>query len=180
MTAFPRTLHPQLIVLLCGCCAALAALWPLSPAQAHAAFGSSDPAPYSNLKAAPTTITITFVENVAPSGLQVVVYDNTGKVVSTGPAVINPKNSKQVSVAMQGDKSDIYRVDWQNVSADDNDPTLGAFVFGVNTDKASAPSTPKATDTGVSPLVAVLIGLAGLVVGAGGAYYYFSRVRPTA
>jgi ABC-type dipeptide/oligopeptide/nickel transport system permease subunit len=67
-------------------------------------------------------------------------------------------------------------VDWNTVSAEDGDPTLGAFVFGVDpsgqSDKvAPATTTTVTTSTGVSPLAALLIGIAGLLVGAAGAYY---------
>jgi hypothetical protein len=78
---------------------------------------------------------------------------------------------------MTGDGSDIYRVDWNDVSAEDNDPTIGAFVFGVDptgkTDKVPPVATatiPTSTSAGVPPFVAALIGIAGLIVGSGLTY----------
>ena len=68
---------------------------------------------------------------------------------------------------MKGDGSDIYRVDWTTVSAEDGDPTLGAFVFGVDpTGKSDkVPPTATTTTTGTPAWVAILTGVVGLVVG---------------
>jgi hypothetical protein len=79
---------------------------------------------------------------------------------------------------MKGDNSDVYRVDWQNTSAEDGDSTLGAFVFAVDpsgtSDKVESATTIGTTggssSSSVAPVWAVLIGILGLVVGAGGTY----------
>lgn len=165
--------------------ALLALVAGVATAQAHAAYKSSNPAANSVLKVAPTTVSITFVQRVSPQGLSIVVYDKTGKVVSTSQAQISASDPYTASVTMAGDGSDIYRVDWNNVSAEDNDPTLGAFVFGVDpsgaTDKvppvATATPTSPASSNGVAPVVAALIGIAGLVIGAG---FTFVSLRPRA
>ena len=146
-------------------------------AEAHAAYKSSNPAENSVLKEAPTTVSITFVQKLDPQGLNITVYGNKGEVVSTGQAQISATDPYTASVSMKGDDSDIYRVDWNNVSAEDGDPTLGAFVFAVDPSGQSDKVTPTATtpaattSTGVSPWVAVLIGLVGLIVGAGGTFF---------
>ena len=144
-------------------------------AQAHAAYKSSTPAANSVLKTAPTSVSITFVQRVSPQGLNITVYGNKGDVVSIGTAQISPTDPYTASIAMKGDGSDIYRVDWNNVSAEDNDPTLGAFVFAVDPSGTSDKVTPTPTQTvttspGVSPLAAILIGIGGLLVGAAGTY----------
>lgn len=145
---------------------------PLAAAQAHAGYKSSNPAPNSVLTKAPALVRITFEQNLDTKGLSITVYDNVGKVVSTGAAQIVTGKPDTASVAMAGDGSDIYRVDWTTVSAQDGDPTLGAFVFGVDpsgkTDKV--PPTPTTTitkTTGVPTLLAVLFGIIGLAVGYG-------------
>jgi methionine-rich copper-binding protein CopC len=156
-------------------------------AQAHAAYVSSTPAPNSVQTAAPTVVTIHFAQNVSPQGLSIVVYGNKGTVVSSGTAQISSSDPKSASVTMKGDDSDIYRVDWTTVSAEDGDPTLGAFVFAVDpsgkSDKVQTTAVTSTTATassssGVSPLVAVLIGIAGLVIGAG-ITYVGTRPRTT-
>lgn len=153
-------------------------------AQAHAAYKSSNPAANSVLKTAPTEVSITFVQRLSPQGLSITVYGNKGEVVSTGTAQISATDPFTASIAMKGDDSDIYRVDWNNVSAEDNDPTLGAFVFAVNPSGTSDKVTPASTtqpapqSSGVSPLAAVLIGIGGLLIGAA-ATYVGTRPRGT-
>jgi methionine-rich copper-binding protein CopC len=143
-------------------------------AQAHAAYKSSIPAANAVLKTAPATVSITFVQRLSPQGLAITVYGNKGNVVSVGTAQISPRDPYTAAISMKGDDSDIYRVDWNNVSAEDNDPTLGAFVFAVDasgkSDKVTQP-TATVAPTGVSNPAAVVIGLGGLVVGAGGTYF---------
>jgi copper transport protein len=151
----------------------------IAPVQAHAAYKSSNPAANSVLKTAPTMVTITFVQHLSPQGLSIIVYDRTAKVVSTTQAQISPSDPYTAFVSMRGDGSDIYRVDWNDVSAEDGDPTLGAFVFGVDpsgkTDKVPPVASSTTASSGVSPLLTVLIGILGLLIG--GAATYFT-IRP--
>lgn len=164
--------------------ALLALVAGVATAQAHAAYKSSDPAANSVVKVAPTKVSITFVQRLSPQGLSIVVYDRVDKVVSTSQAQISATDPYTASVSMTGDGSDIYRVDWNNVSAEDSDPTIGAFVFGVDpsgkTDKVPPVATtvvPSSTSTGIPPLVAALIGIAGLIIGGG---FTYLSVRPRA
>lgn len=144
----------------------------------HAAYKSSVPAANSVVKVAPTTVSITFAQRLAPQNLSIVVYDQHARAVSTGQAQISPTDPYTATVTMQGDGSDIYRVDWNDVSAEDGDATVGAFVFGVDpsgaTDKVP-PVTTTVTQSGVAPWLAALIGVAGLVVGAGGMFFSIRR-----
>jgi methionine-rich copper-binding protein CopC len=140
----------------------------------HAAYKSSVPAANSVVRATPTVVTITFVQRLDPSLLNITVYGNTANVVSTGKAQILSTDPYTASVTMKGDGSDIYRVDWNNKSAEDGDPTLGAFVFAVDpsgkSDKVqSTAPTVVNESTGVPGWLAALIGVGGLVVGAGAA-----------
>jgi methionine-rich copper-binding protein CopC len=150
----------------------LALAWPLAAAQAHAAYKSSVPAANSIVKTVPTSVTITFLQPLDPSHLSIVVYDNKAQVVSTGAAQIITGKPDTATVAIKGDGSDIYRVDWNNVSAQDGDPTLGAFVFGVgDTDKVtSPPPSITAGSTGVPVWLVALIGVIGLIVGYGASF----------
>jgi hypothetical protein len=151
-------------------------------AQAHAGYKSSIPAANSVVKVAPTMVSISFLQRLSPQQLSIVVYDKNAKAVSTGVAQISATDPYTATVTMQGDGSDIYRVDWNDISAEDGDATVGAFVFGVDpsgaTDKVPplpTSATPAPTQSGVPPLIAALIGLAGLVVGAGATFFSVRR-----
>jgi methionine-rich copper-binding protein CopC len=163
-------------------------LIPASRALAHAAFVSSDPAPNTVLRTAPTEVVIHFAQVLSPQGLSIVVYDNRGRIVSVGKAQISFSDPKTASIAMKGDGSDIYRVDWQNVSAEDGDPTLGAFVFGVSPtgklDKvpanpygASMTTGSGASSSGLPIWVTALVGIAGLLIGGAGSTALTRRAR---
>jgi methionine-rich copper-binding protein CopC len=166
------TIRRSVVFVVTVICAASAALaWPLAPALAHAAYKSSIPAANSVVTTAPTKVSITFVQHLDPSLLNITVYGNKGEVVSTGSAQISPTDPYTATVAMKGDGSDIYRVDWNNKSADDGDTTIGAFVFAVDPSGKSDKVTPTATvaapsSSGISPWVAVLTGIVGLALGA--------------
>jgi methionine-rich copper-binding protein CopC len=148
----------------------------------HAAYRSSIPAANSVLKTAPTMVSITFVQRLDPSLLNITVYGNTADVVSTSKAQISSTDPYTATVTMKGDGSDIYRVDWNNKSAEDGDPTLGAFVFAVNASGKSDKVQPTTTttivheSTGVPGWLAALIGVGGLIVGTGAALAIRPRV----
>jgi copper transport protein len=142
-------------------------------ASAHAAYVSSTPAANAVLTAAPTSVSITFAENMTPADSNIVVYDSAMKQVSTGDATVNSSDLKTMSVPMKGDDSDVFVVVWHNVSADDGDPDAGSFSFYIGSDKApttSTSTTDNATSSGGTPgWVVALVGILGLVIGAGGA-----------
>jgi methionine-rich copper-binding protein CopC len=143
-------------------------------ASAHAAYVSSNPGANAVVRAAPSTITIHFAENVVPASSDIVVLDSKAKVVSTGAAKVDSADLKTMTVSMQGDDSEIYLVQWHTVSADDGDPDVGAFTFTVNPNATPAPTstgtgtTHTTGSTGVSGWAVALVGVVGLLVGAAG------------
>jgi copper transport protein len=175
-------LRGVMVIALASFAAILALISGSLTAQAHAAYKSSDPAANSVLKTAPTSVSITFVQKLDPQGLNITIYGNKGEVVSTGQAQISTSDPYTATIAMKGDDSDIYRVDWNNVSAEDGDPTLGAFVFAVDASGTSDKVTPTqsatvaSTGSDVSIWVALLAGVGGLVVG-GAATFFGLRAR---
>lgn len=177
-----RMLRGMMVISLVGFAALLALVSGSLTAQAHAAYKSSNPAENSVLKTAPTSVSITFVQKLDPQGLNITVYGNKGEVVSTGQAQISTSDPYTATIAMTGDDSDIYRVDWNNVSAEDGDPTLGAFVFAVDASGTSDKVTPTqsatvaSTGSDVSIWIAILAGVGGLVVG-GAATFFGLRAR---
>lgn len=177
-------LRKQLAIMLISSVLALCGLvlFTTQHASAHAAYDTSTPAANSVVKTAPTQVSITFVQNLDPQGEAVTIYDNRGKVVSIGIAQISSSNPKTLTIAMQADGSDIYRVDWQTVSAVDGDPTLGAFVFGVDPsgklDKVpqlttASPATNSSNN--VSPLLTIVLSIFGVIFGFGAALVMFKQ-----
>ena len=162
----------------------------------HAEYVSSDPAANAMLQKAPTTITIHFMENLNPQGSDITVYDVDGKQVSTGSAQVDRTDLKSMMVNIQPNKSEIYTVNWHNVSAVEGHHDSGSFRFFVNINSmlkgmmanssngsqssmpgmgsASTSQSASNTSSGVPAWLAGLIGIIGLIVG-GGATYVFTR-----
>jgi methionine-rich copper-binding protein CopC len=157
----------------------------------HAKLAHADPAIGAVLKSAPTKVTLGFLEDLKPDGSDIVVYDDHGKQVSVGSATVTSGNAKEMTVNMQGDDSETYVVYFHTVSADDGDPYTDAYQFTVsssatastgqqpdsNGDSISSVShTPSSSgSSGVQPLVAALIGVIALVIGAAGGFFFASR-----
>ncbi len=156
-------------------------------ASAHASYVSSDPAAGAVVATAPTTVKVTFAEEIDPKGSSLVVYheidakntfsfDQEAKTVSTGQTQYPLSDAKSMTIAMQGDGNGIYAVSWKTISADDGDEDSGVFFFGVGTGNVlgsggSAPSTPpaatSATPSGVAVWVPILVGILALLLGGG-------------
>jgi methionine-rich copper-binding protein CopC len=168
--------------------ALLLALAPSGSASAHALIPAhailvhADPAPDAVLTSAPRGITLQVKEDLKPSDSDIAVYDVSGAKVSTDAATVKTDDLKTMQVNMQGNDSDVYVVVWHNVSADDGDPDAGSYSFTVNKDGTPSAGTQPGETTGtptgsssgggVQPLIAALIGLVALLVGAGGGYYF--------
>lgn len=155
-------------------------------ASAHAKVISATPGIGSTITMAPTTITVTTIENMkpGPQNSNLFVYGPSGDLISQGDAKVSLNNPKQMSVAIKPEKDGIYIVRWTTVSADDGDPDQGGFVFTVkSTAVAAAAPAPKPTTststTGSSfpVLPVVLTGLIALLAGLG-AGFGFGRSRP--
>lgn len=192
-TARPRML-PVLLALSVALGLALAAIVSVAQAPtaaAHAKYESSVPASNSTVTEAPTVVTVHFAEEVNPAGSDLIVYDTKGKVVSTGPGVVDTSDAKTMTVPMAGDDSETYMVIWHTVSLDDGDSAVGAFVFNVGSTakpgdtggSTTSPGTASGAETsangssGAPVWLVVLVGVIGLIVGSGGALLFAGR-RP--
>ena len=158
---------------------------------AHAKPVSSVPAANATVTEAPTVVTVHFGEDVNPAGSDLVVYDTTGKVVSTAPGKVDTSDATTMTVPMTGDDAETYLVVWHTVSLDDGDPAVGAFVFNVGSQakagdgggsttaqvaRASGATVSAANaSAGVPAWVVALVGIAGLIVGSGGALLFAGR-----
>jgi len=151
-------------------------------AFAHAKFASANPAPNAVLTTAPTAVTITFTESLDQSGSDIIVYDQEGKQVSVGRGQVDRANAKKMTVQMHGNDSEGYSVVWRTKSLIDGDPFTGAYGFTVSKEATPSPgdtgggSSGGASSSGGTPVwVTVLVGLLGLLVGAGGAVFLTRR-----
>jgi len=102
-------------------------------AAAHADLVSSTPADGAAiaLTAAPTTLTLTFNEEVAKDVTTVQVTGPDGASAASGPATISFDDPKVVTVGLNTLTSGKYSVKWHAVTSDDNGQTDGSFSFTI-------------------------------------------------
>jgi methionine-rich copper-binding protein CopC len=158
-------------------------------ASAHAKVTKSDPGINSTIATAPSTITVTALENINPDPKKsnLFVYAPSGDLISQGNATVSLNNPQVMSVKIKPSGDGVYVVHWITVSALDGDPDEGAFVFTVKaggaTTTTNTPTKPTTTATSPSstssPLIpAVVTGIITLLVGLG-AGFAIGRNRPT-
>ncbi|GCE31425.1 hypothetical protein KDA_69090 [Dictyobacter alpinus] len=149
----------------------------------HAKVTSSDPKANSTIKQAPTKITVTTAENMKPGAANsnLLVYGPSGELINDGDAKVDLNKPDQMSVNIKPEKDGVYVVRWTTVSAGDEDPDQGAFVFTVGT--AAGETTAQAQPTAVSTSntapaksttdnsgaiwIPIVTGLIALIVGLG-------------
>lgn len=192
-----RRVYCTLFGLVC-CTAMLFALAGIALARpAHAEYVSSDPAANARLTKAPTTITIYFSEEVNPEGSAITVYDINNKLVSTAAAQVDHADLKTMTVAMTGDQSEIYVVNWYTVAADDNHHDAGSFRFFVNispmlkdtlgsqsmsgssTSSSRTMSSGSSSSSGMPIWLTVLVGMLGLLIGGALTFAFTRRSGPS-
>jgi methionine-rich copper-binding protein CopC len=116
-------------------------------ASAHAQYGSSTPAANATVSDAPTTVQVSYTEELSNINIQITGPD--GSNVTTGPATFDLSHRTNASVPMKGVGPGLYTVVWHNVSGDDGDPNDGSFVFTV-AGAAPAPA-PAAAPANAAP-----------------------------
>ncbi len=157
--------------------------------SAHAKLVSSTPAEGAQiaLTDAPTSVTLTFSEEVAKDVSTISVTGADGAEMTSGAATVNFDDPKVVTAGLKALTPGAYTIKWHAVTADDNGQTDGTVSFMIvnNTGGGTTTTGPTTTDgttttgpmtTGGStlpqsgePSTLPLIGLvlAGLVFGAG-------------
>jgi copper transport protein len=119
-------------------------------ASAHAVLLSTDPAPQTTVKTAPSSVKLVFSEAVEVSFGAVRVFDVDANRVDTG-SISRAQGNREVVVPVRSLKDGTYTVTWRVVSADGH-PVHGGFTFYVG-----APSTISAKqvaeDTGAGRVV---------------------------
>lgn len=143
-----------------------------APALAHATVVSSTPADSSRLEAVPSTVTVTFSEQVSAQAGFLKVVDGKGNQVSQGTAT---STGRDVSVPMRSGLGEgSYIVSYRIVSADSH-PISGAFAFVVGDGPlvaASGSVVGGSTDPVVNTVftMARWVSFAGIVVFGGLAF----------
>ena len=135
------------LVIVCALVAALAGISP-GGASAHAAYRSSNPAADSTIQSAPSTILITFAEEM--KSFNVSVKGPGGADITNGPGLIDLSDRTNGSVPIHPAGNGRYEVDWNNVSNDDGDPDSGTFFFTVGP-AAAAPAPAPAPAPAAAP-----------------------------
>ncbi|MCW2829485.1 MAG: copper resistance protein CopC [Aeromicrobium sp.] len=121
---------------------AMTSLLAAVPASAHAALVGSDPEEGAALSAAPTSITLSFNENIGRADVALTSPDGTSVDVSHISAVDADVRADVAAVDQKGTYTVAYRV----VSADGH-PISGSFGFDVTAGRAVAQVEPPADDT---------------------------------
>ncbi|MQA82953.1 MAG: copper resistance protein CopC [Streptosporangiales bacterium] len=144
--SFTRTGWRVLVVSLL---AGLAVLWPVGTASAHDSLLATSPKKGAVVTTAPSTITLTFSDDVAKIAPTVILRGPDGKVTTDEPDVRANKVRTRVSDDLTDGR---YTVAWRVVSSDGH-PVEGTFRFTVDAGEESSPtatptpttSTPTAT-----------------------------------
>jgi copper resistance protein C len=125
--------------------------------SAHAQYQTSTPAANATVPAAPSTVQVTWTQELA--SIQFTITGPDGSNVVTGPAQIDLEMRHNASVPTRDAGPGQYVVLWHNVSGDDGDPNDGSFAYTVAGSApqpaAPAPAAPNpAPPTANQPAVA--------------------------
>ncbi len=128
--------------------ALLVALVGAGAALAHAELVTSDPADGAVLDTSPTTITLTFSENLDPAKSSFRLLGPDGATLGTGAATA----AKAMTLEPPPLSDGAYTIKWTSASADDGDIERGQLTFTVQLAAASLPpSAPPTASTAPSP-----------------------------
>jgi methionine-rich copper-binding protein CopC len=101
----------------------------VAPAQAHAAYKTSDPADESRVSAAPASVWAEYTEPPGP-GSTMSITDPCGRRVDDGDV---SHDGYRMSVGMSSDRAGTFTVSWYAVSTLDGHPSRGSFTFTATT-----------------------------------------------
>jgi copper transport protein len=133
--------------------------------SAHASLASSDPADKQVLAADPSSVTLTFKQNLAAAPGSFIYVSTAGNDASGGPAQISASDSKTLSIPLKAGLADgLFSVFWKSTSADDGGVTFGRLSFFVG-----QPDPATLSDQQAGAAVAVPDAAADMAVSAGGA-----------
>jgi methionine-rich copper-binding protein CopC len=99
-------------------------------AQAHAYPTHQAPSAGSTVSTSQKDVTIDFDDGLEPAFSSITVTDAQGKPVTSDKAVVDPSNTKHMSVALNALTPGVYSVAWVAVAADGH-RTQGHYSFTV-------------------------------------------------
>ena len=101
-----------------------------SAALAHATLDRAMPPVGSSQTAAPREVVLSFTEDLEPAFSTIEVRSESGTVVSSGKAQVDPKQRTQMRVPLKSLSPGTYKVIWRVLSVDTH-RTQGDFTFRV-------------------------------------------------
>jgi copper transport protein len=132
--------------------------------SAHASLASSDPADKQVLTTEPSSVTLTFKQNLAAAPGSFIYVSSGGNDASAGDSAISALDSKTMSIPLKPGLADgVFSVFWKSTSADDGGVTFGRLSFFVG---QPDPTTLSGQQAGAS--VAVPDDATDMAVAAGG------------
>lgn len=123
-----------------------------TPTLAHAYLTESFPRNGEVLEASPVEITAVFTQELVSGESVMKVFNADGDPVDNGDGgvdLFDPERQRMIVTVPDALPAGTYTVEWLVLSAEDDDPTNGAFAFGIQTSPAPAQS-PEALE---QPLV---------------------------
>jgi methionine-rich copper-binding protein CopC len=109
---------------------AAASAFSCGAALAHAQLTQATPAVASEIKTAPTEVSLNFSEKLENTYSTVIVRDAMGKRVDKGDAHVDKTDRTLMKVPVEGLMPGVYIVEWRALTADTH-RTEGAFIFRV-------------------------------------------------
>ena len=146
---------------------ALYCAWAVSPAQAHAVFVRSIPAPNAVLTQPPPQVDIYFSEGLQEGLSSISVYDSGGLQVDVGDVRVDYADPTHMTVSLHRLNDGVFTVSWKAISATDGHFTTGSFPFAVgeiNRAAIAAAQQSSSSSLPISALVAKWLLLAALAV----------------
>jgi copper resistance protein C len=163
--------------------ALLAVLLPGTPAWAHTALVSSDPAEDATLTRAPTAVTLVFSQRLNPDFTTIVLSDATAQRIPASKPAIDDVNGTITIGQPLGNGA--YTVAYRVVSLDGH-TVQGAYTFTVAdpalpaTTAERAAVTPPPDPDGIPTPILIGLAVAGVLLAALAAYFYLTGRRRTA
>nr|WP_221374235.1 copper resistance protein CopC [Actinoplanes polyasparticus] len=151
----------------------VAVLAPSAPAWAHAQLVKAVPARDAALPSAPSTVELTFSEDLNPEFTTIVVSDVARqRVPASAPAVDGPSGTLTLGRPLN---DGAYTVAYRVVSADGH-TVQGSYGFTVG-DPTPPVAAPAPGSAGIPPAVLIGLGGLGVVLAGAAAYLYLSGKR---